>query len=94
MVSVLKLYLNATSVHPSGRMTPKHGTGLWYMGVYHDSNLRISWRCLHQNYQMNDRAIWFSIIGLAIVMGALELSHIQTHMTEKRPNYHLHKVVR
>ena len=63
-----------------GRMNPKHGTGLWYMGVYHDSNLRISWRCLHQNYQMNDRAIWFGIIGLAIVMGALELSHIQTHM--------------
>ena len=64
------------------------------MGVYHDSNLRISWRCLHQNYQMNDRAIWFSIIGLALVMGALELSHIQTHMTEKRPNLHFHKVVR
>ena len=64
------------------------------MGVYHDSNLRISWRCLHQNYQMNDRAIWFSIIGLALVMGALELSHIQTHMTEKRPNLHFQKVFR
>ena len=43
---------------------------------------------------MNDKSIWFAIVGLAIVMGALELSHIQTHMTEKRPNYHLHKVVR
>ena len=43
---------------------------------------------------MNDRAIWFGIIGLAIVMGALEISHIQTHMSEKRPHYHLHKVVR
>ena len=43
---------------------------------------------------MNDRAIWFGIIGLAFVMGALELSHIQWHMTEKRPNLHYHKVVR
>ena len=43
---------------------------------------------------MNDRAIWFGIIGLAIVMGALEISQIQTHMSEKRPHYHIHKVAR
>ena len=43
---------------------------------------------------MNDKAIWFGIIGLALVMGTLEISHIQTHMTEKRPNIHYHKVVR
>ena len=75
-------------------MTTQAWNGAWVYGDYHDSNLRISWRCLHQNYQMNDRAIWFGIIGLALVMGALELRHIQTHMTEKRPNLHYHKVVR
>ena len=41
---------------------------------------------------MNHTPIWVGIICLAGIMGLLEFSHIKFHMTEKRPNYHLHKI--
>ena len=35
-------------------MTPKHGTGLRYMEMTHESYFRISWRCLHKNNRLSD----------------------------------------
>ena len=35
-------------------MTPKHGTGLWYMEMTHESYFRISWRCLHKSNRLGD----------------------------------------
>jgi len=41
---------NDTSVHPTGRMKPKHGTGLRYLGLSNDyqSYLQVSRHRLHK----------------------------------------------